>query len=394
MTGFQTTRRVLPVLMAWCAWIAVTARSGLQNGRIVTVENMPPGIYSHAVKADGLIYISGIQSPERDDNVQAEARRILDQLTQVLAAAGSSLGQTAAVSVFLKRASDFEAMNAVYREYFTTDFPARTTVVTDLSDGALMQLSAIAVPAGASREALHPSGWMKSPRPYSYIVRAGGLVFLSGLISRRGSDDQVVPGPVALQTRTILDNAGVLLKTAGLQYEDVVAARVFLTDDSLFDAMDNEYRQYFQNKPPARSTAIAGLMGADAQVEISLIASVTGKQTIGPQISPTVPVAAAVQAGNRVFLSGVLGNTGADGGDVQTQAREAFTRIGRTLDAAGVSFADVVDSTVYLTDIWQRAKVDEVFAEWFPRQPPARTLVGARLSTRNAAVEILISAVK
>ncbi len=366
----------------------------MQSGRSVTVDGAPQGIYSHAVKADGLIYVSGLESPAPGGAIQAEARRVLDRLTHVLEAAGSSLGQTVSVSVFLKHASDFDAMNAVYREYFTTDLPARTTVVTDLADGALMQLSAIAVPDGAPREVLHPSGWAKSPRPYSYIVRAGGLVFLSGLISRRGSDDRVVPGPVAVQTRTILDNAGALLKTAGLKYEDVVAARVFLADDSLFDAMNNEYRMYFQNKPPTRSTAITGLMSPDAQVEISLIASVTGKQTIGPQISPTLPVAAAVQAGNRIFLSGVLGSTDATDAEMPVQAREAFARISRTLEAAGVSFADVVDSTVYLSDIWQRAKFDDVFAEWFPRQPPARTLVGAKLSIRSASVEILISAVK
>jgi 2-iminobutanoate/2-iminopropanoate deaminase len=367
----------------------------MQADRIVTLENTPQGIYSHAVKADGLIYVSGIQSPEPDGNVQAEARRVLDRLRRVLEAAGSSLGQTVSVSVFLKHAGDFDAMNTAYREYFTTDLPVRTTVVTDLAEGAALQLCAIAVPAGASRDVLHPPGWMKSPRPYAYIVRAGGLVFLSGLVSRRGTDDRVVPGPVALQTRTILDNAGVLLKTAGLKYDDVVAARVFLTDDSLFDAMNSEYRRYFQNKPPARSTAITGLIGLDAQVEISLVASVTGKQTLGPQVSPTLPVSAAVQAGNRVFLSGILGSTGTTGGDdVPTQAREAFARISRSLETAGVSFTDVVDSTVYLSDIWQRAKFDEVFAEWFPRQPPARTLVGAKLSTRNAAVEILISAVK
>ena len=60
----------------------------------------------------------------------------------------------------------------------------------DIRDGALVEMSAIAVPNGTEREVLHPVGWMKSPRPYSYIVRAGGLVFLSGLVSRRGTDDQ------------------------------------------------------------------------------------------------------------------------------------------------------------------------------------------------------------
>ena len=94
------------------------------------------------------------------------------------------------------------------REFFADKPPTRTTLVTDVRDGALVEVSTIAVPVGADREVLHPAGWMKSPRPYSYIVRAGGLVFLSGLVSRRGVDDKPVPGPVNVQVKTILDNAG------------------------------------------------------------------------------------------------------------------------------------------------------------------------------------------
>jgi hypothetical protein len=46
-------------------------------------------------------------------------------------------------------------------------------VVTALGEGALVALSAVAVPLGAPREVLHLPGWMKSPRPDSFIVRTG-----------------------------------------------------------------------------------------------------------------------------------------------------------------------------------------------------------------------------
>ena len=369
-----------------------------QGRRVVSLPGAPASIYSPAVAADGLIYTASVQSPDPaqpEGDVGAETRRVLERLGQVLTASGSSLGQVASMSVYLKRPTDFDAMNAVYREFVTGSLPVRTTVVTELANRAQVEMSAIAVPAGAPREAMHPAGWMKSPRPYSYIVRAGGLVFLAGLVSRRGIDDQIVPGSIAVQTRTILDNAGVLLKTAGLTYDDVVAARIFLTDDTLFEGMNGEYRKYFHDKPPARSTAIAGLVGtSETQIEITLIASAIGKQTLGPQLAPTLPVSSAVRAGSYVFLSGVLGETDTNHDNVAAQSREALLRVGKTLEAAGVTFADVVDSTIYVTDIWQREKVDEVFGEFFPRQPPARTMVGAKLSTRNAAVEMLLTVVK
>jgi enamine deaminase RidA (YjgF/YER057c/UK114 family) len=217
-------------------------------------------------------------------------------------------------------------------------------------------------------------------------------VFLSGLVSRRGTDDAVVPGPVPVQTRTILDNAAVLLKTAGLTYADVVAARVFLTDDSFFEAMNDEYRTYFVNEPPARATAVTGLMGLDSTVEITLIAATTGKQVLGAPVSPSLPLSSAVRAGDLVFLSGVLGNTDANATDVAAQTRETLTRIGRTLEGAGLSFRHAVDATLYLPDLWHQPKVDAIYREYFPSDPPARTSVGARLVARTGLIEIMVTA--
>ena len=113
-------------------------------------------------------------------------------------------------------------------------------------------------------------------------------------------------------------------------------------------------------------------MGDDSSVEISLIASVTDKQLIGPAVSPSLPVSTAVRAGPRVFLSGVLGNTDANVGDVVAQTREMLTRIKRTLDVAGLSFVDVVDSTVYLPDIWQTTGWIRSTARRSSRLPRAR----------------------
>jgi 2-iminobutanoate/2-iminopropanoate deaminase len=221
----------------------------MQERQVIKMDGVSGDIASPAVKAGGLIFVSAVAGTGPDgkvvgQDVASQTKRAIDQLGDVLGAAGSSLAQTVSVHVYLKRASDFEALNATYRSAFADKPPARTTVVTDLGPDKLVALSAIAVPNGASRETIHPAGWAKSPRPYSYVVKAGGFVFLSGLVSRRGTDDQPVPGSVSFQTKTILDNAGVLLRAAGLTYSDVVAARVFLTDDSLFEEMNNQYRTY------------------------------------------------------------------------------------------------------------------------------------------------------
>ena len=396
-------RRPAPalVVMAWMACALQTAgvagESTMQGRQIVGASDATAP-YSSAVSGGGFVFVSAQFGTGEDGQpvaaeVAAQTTRALERLSSVLNAAGSSLAQTVAVHVYLRRAADFEAMNAAYRDVFRDGPPTRTTVVTPLPGAALVAIAAIAVPNGVPREVLHPAGWMKSPRPYSYIVRANGLVFLSGLLSRRGTDDLFVPGPAGAQVRTILENAGALLAAAGLDYSHVVAARVFLTDDAAYDEMNAEYRRFFTTLPPARATAIVELVGANAVAEITLIAS-DRKEPIGASLAPSLPLSAAVRAGDLVFLSGVLGNTDQNLGDVAGQTRETLTRIGRTLDTAGMTFASVVDATVFLPDLSHQDKVDAVYREFFPAKAPARSAVGARLATRAALVESLVTAAR
>jgi enamine deaminase RidA (YjgF/YER057c/UK114 family) len=369
----------------------------MQDRKVIRMNGTPAASPSSAVVAGGLVFVSGISGMGPDGkpagtDITTQTRAALDRLRDVLAEAGSSLMQTLSVQVYLERAADFDAMNAVYRQAFPAQPPARTTVVADLPPDLLVTIAAIAAPSSAPREALHPVGWAKSPRPYSYVVRSGDLVFLSGLLSRRGSDDAIVAGPAGAQTRTILDNAGVLLRTAGLSFADVVASRVFITSDLVFNEMNDEYRKYFTTEPPARATAVVDLVTREAQVEITLIASAAGKQVLGPAVSPSLPLSSAVRTGDLLFLSGVLGNTAANTGDVVAQTREVFARIRRTLEGAGVSFSHVADNTVYLSDIWEQRRVDAVTREIFPSDPPAQTAVGTRLVNSAAMVEMMMTA--
>ena len=374
-----------------------SSRDDMQDRKAHKVAGFTDDTHSAAVSAGGLIFVSAQTGAGPDGkltgaDVASQTSRALERLGHALASAGSSLAQTVSVNAYLKQVSDFEAMNVAYRQVFTEKQPVRTTVCADLPGGALIAFSAIAVPDGVAREVLHPAGWMKSPRPYSFIVRAGGFAFLSGLVSRRGTDDQSVPGPITVQTKQVLDNAAVLLKTAGLSFDDVVASRVFVTDDSLFNDMNDTYRTYFMTDTPARATAVAALVSSGTSVEITLIASTMGKQVLGPAVSPSLPLSTAVRTGDLLFLSGVLGNTDATANDVAAQSREILTRIKRTLDIAGVSFNHVVENTIYMTDVWQQKKVDEVTRSVFAADPPARTLVGTSLVTRAGLVEMMMTA--
>lgn len=98
----------------------------------------PAGPYSHAVAANGFIFVSG-QGPFNPKtrqmelgDIKSETRRTLLNIQAIVEAAGSSLKDVVRVGVFLADLRDFESMNNVYREFFSEQQPARTTVGVQL----------------------------------------------------------------------------------------------------------------------------------------------------------------------------------------------------------------------------------------------------------------------
>jgi reactive intermediate/imine deaminase len=366
---------------------------------IVTAGPPPVGPYSPAVKADGLIYLSGTLAQDQSGaivgkgDVAAQTRRVIERMREVLTAAGSSLDRVVAVTVYLKSAADFQTMNEAYRTYWPADPPTRTTVITSLVlPDALVELSMIAVMPGAERTVVHPAGWVRSPNPYSYAIRSGDTVFLAGLVARNGRDNTVVTGDTAVQTRAVMDNATEILKAAGLSLAHVVSNRVYLTDAANFPAMNDAYRGYFSSSPPARATVQTGLAGSQYLVEMTMTASRVPRQVAG-QADPALPISPAIRVGKRLYLSGVLGNTPQSKDDVAGQTRETLVRITNTLSAAGASPADVVDSLVYLRDVSHFAAMNAEYRRAFGKDFPARTTVATPLVPNDGLIEIMVTAV-
>jgi len=110
------------------------------------------GPYSHAVKAAGLVFLSGQVhlDPSTNELVQGspgdKARRCLDNLKLVAEAAGASLDQAVRIAVYCVDISQFKEMNEAYESYFENDPPARTTIgVAALPMGAEVEMDAILV---------------------------------------------------------------------------------------------------------------------------------------------------------------------------------------------------------------------------------------------------------
>ncbi|HEX8940510.1 MAG TPA: Rid family detoxifying hydrolase [Candidatus Limnocylindrales bacterium] len=118
----------------------------------VTTQAAPAAIgpYSQAVVSDGLVFCSGQvgiepATGELVEGVEAQADRALRNLSAVLDAAGSTLGDLVKTTIFLADIADFPAVNAVYARHVPDPPPARSTVqVAALPRGARIEIEAIA----------------------------------------------------------------------------------------------------------------------------------------------------------------------------------------------------------------------------------------------------------
>ena len=108
------------------------------------------------------------------------------------------------------------------------------------------------------------------------------------------------------------------------------------------------------------------------------------------------PYSQAVQAGGLLFCSGQIPLDPATGeivaGDVAAQARQVMSNIAAMLTAAGVTFDDVVKTTIYLTDMADFSVVNEIYGSCFPGHKPARSTVAVKSLPRGALLEIEIIA--
>lgn len=125
----------------------------MSTKRIVTAPHAPQAIgpYSVATSFGDLVFTAGqlgldpLTGNIVSGGVEAETRQALVNLKNVLESAGSSLDSVLKTTIFLRNMMDFGEVNAVYAEFFTADFPARSTVaVAALPKNGLVEIEAVA----------------------------------------------------------------------------------------------------------------------------------------------------------------------------------------------------------------------------------------------------------
>ena len=125
------------------------------NKRVISTPLGPSAIgpYSQAIRAGNLLFVSGQVALDpstgkfiEDKSIQAQTRRVLENLLAIVSAAGGSADNIVKTTVFLKSMNDFAEMNSVYAEFFPSSTPARATVeAARLPRDASIEIDCIAV---------------------------------------------------------------------------------------------------------------------------------------------------------------------------------------------------------------------------------------------------------
>ena len=117
-----------------------------------------------------------------------------------------------------------------------------------------------------------------------------------------------------------------------------------------------------------------------------------------PKAKAIGPFSAAVESGDLVFISGQIPLDSATGklveGDIAAQAKQSLENLKTVLGAAGLSFADVVKTTIFLTSMGDFAAVNEVYKSYVGEPYPARSTIAVAALPMGAKVEIEMIAVR
>lgn len=272
------------------------------------------------------------------------------------------------------------------------------------------------------REIITPAGVPLPSPTFSAGVKFGRWMFASGQLATdyqrglvpevRGNTTVPLAGedPVILESRYIFEVLGAILEAGGTSLPHAVRLQQWPTARGVMDPYHVERREFLHApRPASTSVEISGLMVPECTIEVELVAIVPedGFRKEGittdaiPQ--PLGGYAPAIRAGDFVFVAGQVPTdwrTGVapearvdpifwEGSAIDRQARYTLRNLQLTLEAAGSSPANVVKAQVYLTDLGDLPRLERVWREFFPEQPPARTVVPVRaLAVLDARIEI------
>jgi reactive intermediate/imine deaminase len=335
---------------------------------ITPVGGRPPvGPYSPGIMAGDFLYVSGQGAAKPDgtfhETAEQQTEQSLNNVKAIVEAAGLTMEHVVYAQLYLKNMAAYEDANRVWAKFFPKNPPARATLgVAKMPTDTPVEVTVVAVKDLAMKKTVSPNG-----------VMAGDRLYMGGFFGR----DQA-------GVEAAFNSMAETLKAAGMDFRNVVFVNPYLTDQLPMDVMNKIYATKFEfGNTPARATIKVASLPNGANIEFTGVAvrDLANRKSVRPKnMPPSATASPCVFAGDTFYCSAKSGfipgvNGGIYASTVETQVRQTMRNLLDGLEEAGLTFANVVATNVYLDDINDFTKMNKTYAEYFAGAPPTRTTV-------------------
>ncbi|MFO1249505.1 MAG: RidA family protein [Alphaproteobacteria bacterium] len=415
------TVRMLLALGLLCAPLVAAAQPAGGAFKVIKLDSRKAGaVSSEGLLAGKTLYLAAQDGRSADGSLPSsfaqEVKQSLDHVREVLKAANMDMGNLAWIQVYVTKPEDIAVLNDVYWKMIGANPPARTVlVVANLPAGQKVQINAIAVDNSAKRSVITPQGWPHGKRTDPAGILVDDMLYIS---AQSGADPKTgkLPEDYGAEVQQSLDNVGAVLKAAGMGMPNVVWTNPYMASPDAVTAaqgtptvvahngqmqqprvttMNKIYASTFEfGNTPGRGTIEVANLPAGAHIVFTAIAGadLSQRHSIRPKNMPLSPTASpGILYRDTYYMSGKSGfipDQGIVTQDVELQLRQTMRNLLDDLQEADMDFPDVVQAIVYVRDISDIEKVQNLYGTFFKNGVyPTRTSLQNSFDKKTATGE-------
>lgn len=408
--------------------------SGYNAVSAKNTENAPSGngIFSHSVAFSHYNNLSA-QLPVDPSTgklvaggIKEQAEQCFTNIKSIVDSIGHVMSDIVRITVFVKDIKDVDAVNEVYKTYFPTYVPARTSVaVAALPMDAMVQVEALlshgegsipnAPQAGDLIKLTNNTANAPTCALSTQTVAFSHYNYLSAQLPIDPKTGRLVIGGVKEQAAQSLKNIKTILESIDVPFDDIVKMTIFVKDLADMEAVNEVYSTFFPDSAiartvayvPARTVVEASALPMGALVQMEAVVS-HGDGTPPQEIedrhgiviwanntdnAPKSSLSTQTVAFSHYnHLSAQLPLDAKTGqlvtGGVKEQAEQCLKNVKAIVESIDHAMEDIVKVNLFLTNIEDIDAVDEVYKTFFPGGVPARRAVGVSALPEGAMIQV------
>ncbi|MGH4137747.1 RidA family protein [Clostridium sp.] len=397
-------------------------------------ENAPKGIgpysqtvaYSHYNNLSAQLPMDSKSGKLVAGGVKEQAKQCFKNIKAIVESIDHVMSDIVRITVFVVNIKDIDAVDKVYKTFFTSYVPTRTVVAVEaLPMDALVQIDALVTNGEGTIPNAPQSGDLikltnNTANAPTSALSSQAVAFshynnISAQLPIDAKYGRLIVGGVKEQATQCLKNIKAILESIDVPFDDIVKVNIFLKNFSDIEAVNEVYTTFFPDSAiaravayvPARTTVAVSALPMDALVQIEAVVShgdgtppqlvedrhgliIEANNTENAPKSSLSTQTVAFSHYNHISAQLPINPKTGDMvlGAVKEQATQCLKNIKAIVESVDHVMDDVVKVNVFLKNIADIDAVNEVYTTFFPGGVPARTTVGVSVLPNDALVQI------